>query len=114
MRFASHESPLLLEVLGDLLSHNAYKGPSDAKRLRGASISSGELCRWTTKIPRRLTFELADHALTLQFDDRRTGESQLPLSAVEERFKVELANADAWYATLRSKEQDWIANTRRS
>ncbi len=104
MRFGNHDSPVLLEALGELLlsratgdsSHRlacrallkaSYEAddPEEQKRLRmAAQMSLG----WQTAMPN---------------EDKR-----IPLVLVESSFKDELAEADHWYQQVCDDEQRWI------
>jgi hypothetical protein len=108
MRFAYHESPILLEVLGDLLAgvEGGYDATTDAKRLaaraylRASSESQKEKARQTYR-------ELAKVILQLQTKSEES-EATLPLEDLEKDFQGELAEASRWYADLKNRELGWI------
>jgi tetratricopeptide (TPR) repeat protein len=106
MRFADHASPMLLEVLGDLLSDGF--AALDGKRLAGrAFIRASHMVQepnTSTKYLNRATF-----VLNLQTRHPATQE-KLPLSEVQVRFAEELADAENWYAELKAQELSWIAS----
>lgn len=109
MRFADHKSPVLLEVLGDLLWHDTYQGESTGKRL--AARAYLKAAREVTNSEARAGYrQLADESLTLQTRDPAS-QVQLKVKEVEPQFEAELADAEKWYADLKAKELEWIAST---
>lgn len=105
MRFGNYRSPVLLEALGDLLI--ADPGSLGAKQLAARAYlkASYELDDPDARAAYR---NLAKSALALQTVRPRTS-TQMPLSALERQLKRELAEAEAWYASIQSDEQRWIA-----
>jgi tetratricopeptide (TPR) repeat protein len=103
MRFAYFDSPVLLEVLGDLLSDNPrIDGKQLAARAYLQAASSAKTAE--QKADYR---ELASFVLMMQTRHPGT-EKPLPLSELEEDFRSELEDASKWYAELRSREIGWI------
>lgn len=102
MRFGQHDSPLLLEALGDLLSANV--GDYDAKRLAArAYLLAGE----ASGDPRaRARYEARVELILSQQETEKR--ERLTLTEVKEALAKERAEADAWYADLAARERTWI------
>ncbi len=109
MRFGKHNSPVLLEALGCLLSppnnHDELMG--DAKQLAARAYllagyeSPDEAARMSYR-------DLAQKALHMQTDGNTLDQVQMTLPELEAVFKKELAQGTAWYSDLRAKEAGWI------
>jgi tetratricopeptide (TPR) repeat protein len=104
MKFGKHDSPIILEALGDLLVLIQGVGPyGHGKELAARAYL-------------KASYEVQDEAAKEQFrvmakdaiHMRRPRESELTLDQTEKDFKKELADADAWYSDLRGKEIGWI------
>jgi tetratricopeptide (TPR) repeat protein len=108
MRFANHDSPVLLEVLGDLLRNGRYvRHPEhDAKQLAARAYLKASYAMNDEKA-REAYRDKARMAITGQSKTRH-GSDQLPLEELEESFKEELSRADAWFAEVRKNELTWI------
>ena len=97
MRFANHANPMLLEALGDLLSHG--RPDVDAKRLASRAYL-------------RASYEVRDPSAQQQF--RALAEAAIHMQAshtladLEAEFRGELADAETWFGELRNKEIKWI------
>lgn len=106
MRFGNYRSPVLLEALGDLLGRGLDL--SDAKQLAARAYlkASYEVADPNAKKAYR---EKAWRALQMQTSDGILSTSQLSLEEVEQRFRKELREADAWYQPVRADELRWIA-----
>ncbi len=107
MRFAKHDSPILLEALGSLLEHGGDRDPeTDAKLLAARAYlqASYHAPDETSKTAYR---EMARGALSLQ-TPRRDKQAQVTLEAVEEQFQQELTEAQEWYTELHGREVAWI------
>ena len=107
MRFSKHDHPILLEVLGQLLTET-YQPNQDAKRLAArcyialADSSNEESLR-------RKYMELGTRALQLQ----TTGQSttiQLKIEEIAKTFRKEQEQANRWFDDLAEKEASWIAS----
>lgn len=103
LRFGNHDSPVLLEVLSDLL---LVDRETDAKRLAARALL-------------KASYEVDDDAARLAFRTKATSalSMQTPrpdeyrsmkLEEIEAMFADELAEAEAWYAELVINEQAWI------
>lgn len=102
MRFGQHDSPVLLEALGDLLMALGFE--QDAKRLASRAYlkasyetegKSSNAYRWK-----------AECALGNQSP---TGASEsMPLNHLETMFAVELKEAKSWATAVRADELAWI------
>lgn len=96
MRFSKHDSPVLLEALGSLLTEDSHE---DAKQLAARAYLQASYQTDDTDV-RDAYREMANDALQMQVG--------ISLSRVETQFKRELADAEAWYSELREKELSWI------
>lgn len=104
MRFGHHDSPILLTALGDLLKPHADMASSQlASR---AYLRAAEFTKDETR--RDALLWLAKGAIKMQRHKVRGQEVDLDLQTVKADFAEELADADAWYATLAEDEQRWI------
>lgn len=108
MRFGTHDSPVLLEALGFLLAADDLTTAQDAKLLasRAFLMASMKAEDGQAKAAYRA---LAEGALVGQTPGR--GTDQITLEEVEETFQRELADAESWYADLRSKEIRWVSES---
>jgi hypothetical protein len=107
MRFANHDSPVLLEVLGDLFCAGHGSAPSrDEKQLAARAFlkASYEVKDEQTRNAYR---QRAESALSVQSKTSGTGE-QLPLTELEASFQDELKQADDWFSDVRKNELTWI------
>lgn len=107
MRFAYHESPILLEVLGDILSgYSGYSPELDAKRLAARAYLQAS---YQVKDPaeKQSYRELAKRILSLQTKNENTQEA-LPLEDLEVDFRRELDDAARWYSELQQREVGWL------
>ncbi len=106
MRFARHDSPLLLEALGWLLLHgDGFDRDNDGKRLAArAFLKAAYASKDEAKRGYRV---LARKALQFQTVHPQTHDA-LPLEQLENDFQQELADANRWYAEVREDELRWI------
>lgn len=105
MRFGHHDSPILLEAVGDLLLAQTEEG-GDAKRLAARAYlkASYEVDNETAKAAYRA---LAEQCLEMQTAGRGHS-SSIGLKAIEASFRKELREADKWYKGVCLNEQKWI------
>ncbi len=103
MRFADYDNPLLLEVLGDLLIASGM--PEDGKQLSARAYLAASY-KFKGQPEEKEYRVLAEKALHNQA--RRGDDEQMPLAALEEEFRKERAEAEAWYRNLEHKESLWI------
>ncbi|MBX3414723.1 MAG: hypothetical protein KF708_18690 [Pirellulales bacterium] len=103
MRFANHESPILLEALGSLLLEGHRSDDAKFLAARAYLKASYESPDDPTRAAYR---EMAGQALSMQTQGALNRE--VSLAQVESDFQQELADADAWYTQLRDKELAWI------
>jgi tetratricopeptide (TPR) repeat protein len=105
MRFAKHDSPVLLEALGLLLSHREWASEDDAKQLAARAF-----LRASYEVPdgpnRVLYRRMAAGALAHQSSP--SGDHHDMLGTVETAFQKELEEGRVWYADLRERELSWI------
>ena len=112
MRFANHESPILLKALRDLLVHKQYgsRPEIDAKRLAArVTLKLGYSAKDRSFTPAAV--KEAEEIIEYQYRSGRNA-TVLPVAELADRFKQELAEADSWYADLRAKEIEWINSGR--
>jgi tetratricopeptide (TPR) repeat protein len=103
MKFGKHDSPVLLEALGTLLTPMFG---DDAKLLAARAYLKASYD--APEGPARTVYRwLAEHALLRQTPGPGR-EEQISLEQVEADFQKELAEANAWYAKLRERELSWI------
>jgi tetratricopeptide (TPR) repeat protein len=112
MKFGKYDSPILLQVLGDLLlvdkqGHAVVNGNEDAKQLAARAYLKASYEPTRT---RSFDRDRARFALKLQVVHGLSEDADVEakFSIVEPRFKDELAEATAWYEDLRQKEIAWI------
>lgn len=104
MRFSKHDSPIVLEALGDLLL--GQNSDFDAKLLATrAYLKASYAC--TDPQEKTAYREMARWALDLQVVSPRN-QTQLSLEALEKDFQRELNEAQEWYEELKSREIGWI------
>jgi hypothetical protein len=106
MKFGKHDSPVLLEVLADLLLVENRLSRDDAKRLATRALLKAS---YEVKDPdsRAAYRQLAKVALNYQ-TRAPDNTSQLPLEELEQTFLQELEDARTWYEQLRQDEIGWI------
>ena len=106
MKFGHHDSPVLLEALGDLLLAN--DDDQDAKRMAArayirAAESAGD--SESAAIYRNLAAKAIE---THSRYDEPGIHPMLSLGIVEQRLKYELEDANLWFHKLVKREQEWI------
>lgn len=99
MRFGRHDSPVLLEALGDLLT-----APQDQRRDARLLAARAYLRAAAGADEQRkpLLRKKADSALSLH--------EHVELAEVEAELAEELAQAEQWFEDLMRREQQWIAD----
>ena len=104
MKFGNYNSPVLLEALGFLLLYGDEK--EDAKQLAARAFlkASYEVVSGDSKSDYRF---LASRALFTQTSPEARNKS-VTLDQIENEFKEELKDAEAWYNDLYQKEIAWI------
>jgi tetratricopeptide (TPR) repeat protein len=105
MKFGKHDSPVLLEALGSLLTNDYADPAADAKLLAARAYlkASYELPEGPARAAYR---KMAAQAIQMQM--RRDQPGQMTLEQLEADFQKELEEARAWYADLRERELSWI------
>jgi tetratricopeptide (TPR) repeat protein len=115
VRFAKWDSPLLQEVLGDLLAHNysVKKGGFGEERdfdvdanLLAARAYLQASYHVKDEETRDAYRELASGTLKRQYKPKG---GKLSLDELEAEFTKKLKDADAWYQKVRAAEIRWIA-----
>jgi hypothetical protein len=102
MKFADHESPLLLEALGNLLAD--LRDEKDAKQLAARAYLKASYVT-NDEESKAVYRKMAQSALYMQ---RQPDADETSLEQVEGEFHRELQEANEWYAALREKELAWI------
>lgn len=105
MKFGTHDSPILLEAMGDLLINSGwYEG---ARMLAARAYLKAA---YSTEQSRAKKLYRDKAKITLHF--QQTVENNLgiavTLEEVEKQFKVELAQGTSYYNQIRSDELTWI------
>jgi tetratricopeptide (TPR) repeat protein len=105
MRFGHHDSPILLEAMGDLLL--SVGDMSDAKRLATraylkASFESDD------QSARQAYTQLAEAALQMQTTSSFS-HKQLSITDLTQQLQQEIQQAERWYHDVKSRELTWIA-----
>lgn len=108
MRFGQHDSPILLEALGDLLvmvDHGEER--EAAKQLAARAYLSAAL---GVTEPEAVAWyrNAAKGALSMQLDEH---ERSVTVERVEAELAIERREAEAWYAQVRADELRWIADS---
>jgi tetratricopeptide (TPR) repeat protein len=110
MRFANHDSPILLEALGDLLRNDRLRHGGgttwDEKHLAARAYLKASYAV-SDEQARRSYRNKADDARSLQLKYSDTGD-ELSLDELEASFMQEVAQADEWFAGVRKNEIQWI------
>jgi tetratricopeptide (TPR) repeat protein len=115
MRFGKHDSPILLEALGNLLAPGPLNDSSfeDGKRLAARAYlkAAYEINEADPKENKDSSLEtyrnLARNAIEWQARTPRS-DVYLPFEELEEDFKKELMDANSWYKELCERERSWI------
>ena len=105
MRFGNHRSPVLLEALGDLLVTNSRE--HNALQLAARAYLAASQVPGHTDVVKAGYRALAEEALVMQLENPPQQET-LTLEALEDAFRQESADADAWYEALANDERSWI------
>ena len=100
MRFGNHDSPILLEALGDVMQSEPY--PQADGKLIAARCYLIASYRTENEESCEQYRKMAEHALCLH--------RKMTIQKLESELKEELADANAWYAKLKQQEQQWIDN----
>jgi tetratricopeptide (TPR) repeat protein len=106
MKFGKHDSPVLLEALGTLLTRGLDDPKDDAKLLAARAYLKASY--EVPEGPARTAYRaLATKALYMQ-TSKLHNTSQLTVELLEPDFKKELEEGQAWYAELHERELSWI------
>lgn len=105
MKFGNYESPILLEVLGNLLSNdeNMFK---DAKLLATRAYLKASYSVENEEA-KKIYRDLANSALEMQTRSP-TDSIQMTLGELERQLKLELEQSNKWYEQVRQDEIRWI------
>lgn len=106
MKFASHNSPLLLESLGNLLSHGFTDAmESDAKQLAARAYLRASY--ESKDAGAKATYRLAAEEVVKSQSEMGSSNS-ISFSKLESQFTLELADAKQWSDELFAREKKWI------
>jgi tetratricopeptide (TPR) repeat protein len=109
MKFGNHESPVLLEALGNVLSEYQFQfddRSEDAKQLAARAYLKASYTV-SEEEARKGYRELANRVLVYQARKPSTHKS-FPLEELEAGFRQELGEAKEWYENLQQSEAAWI------
>ena len=105
LKFGNHDSPILLEALGDLLVSRGYD--SDGKQLAARAYLKAS---YEAEEPTAQRFYRDKAKSCLEFqtigDDSNT---TLKLGELEKQFATELLEARSWHEAVAMKEKAWLA-----
>ena len=104
MRFGHHDSPVLLEVLGDLFARTLENRLAARCYLKASYEVEDPAAKAAYRVKAR-------GALSLQLEPTIVGDhtvNRLTLDELEANFEMELADAETWYEGLRRDELGWI------
>ena len=102
MRFSRHDSPILLEVLGELLAAGGAKQLAYRAYMSAANHASDGLAKKRYRM-------LASHILSHQLDSwKEANNVKVSERQIADDFVKEQADADAWYESLAAAELSWI------
>lgn len=99
MRFGHHDSPILLEALGDLLLADGYRNDSKMLAARAYLKASYEVDDSAASTAYR---ERAQQALEMQFGRK--------MQEIEADFKSEIAQGNQFFRQISADERAWIAS----
>ena len=106
MKFGNHDSPVLLEALGDLLVSRGYD--SDAKRLAARAYLKASY--EAKELPAQLAYrDKAKNCLVFQTRGGASNDT-VTLSELKSQFQSELSEASLWYEKIVTQEKGWIAD----
>ena len=98
MRFGSHDSPILLEALGDLL--DAQDSETGSQRLAARAFL-------------KAAYETDDPVAVARYREKARSalisQQSVTLAGVEARLKEEIAKGDDYFAEIEADEKAWIA-----
>jgi hypothetical protein len=107
LKFGNHESPILLEVLGNLLCNCNYRFSENDRNmaarayLRASYLVDDEQSRLDYQ-------ELASSVLDMQRRHPYSSQS-VTLKATEHALKADILDAQQWYEQVKENELKWIA-----
>lgn len=109
MRFGRHDSPVLLEVLGDLLlTSSPSQSRLDAKLMAGRAYLMASRAEGLSDAVRAHYRKIAEGALAMQTPPGSSS-SSIGLERVERDLEAELAEAKAFTDAIAAQERQWIA-----
>jgi len=105
MRFGNHDSPVLLEALGDLLI-SGERTDSNKRLATRAYLKAAYESK--NKTAQDYDLKLAQQSIKGQTKGRLSN-AELPFEELAAQFKKELAEAKEWYTQVEADEKRWIA-----
>lgn len=113
MRFGNFQSPILLEVLGDLLF--IYRDEFDSKRLAARAYLKASFHVENRKEKRRLR-DLASYAIQFQAEPPKSREpnsfsstrDSVSIVKLKASLESEIKEAQTWFEQIRNDEIQWI------
>jgi tetratricopeptide (TPR) repeat protein len=110
LRFANHESPILLEALGFLLMEPRHETVLNAKQLAARAFLKAGMHVDNAESQKSYRF-MAHNVLIMQVPQDKPNR-KITVKILETDFARELAEAKTWYDELRAKELTWIREGR--
>lgn len=108
MRFGKHDSPILLEVLGDLLYGGEGDRSNNQQLAARAYLRASDLAQGQPEVSATYR-KRAEAVLVMQMGG--TGQNgRMELRDLEPVFQKELADAEAWFQTLAQNEHQWVTD----
>lgn len=109
MRFGKHDSPILLETLGDLLYYGEGDRSNNQMLAARAYLQASDLTKEQPEVSSAYR-RRSEVILSLQMGGSGPN-GTLTLAELESTFQKELADANAWTRTLVNDEHYWLANS---
>ena len=121
MKFGNYESPVLLEVLGDLLyAANSGTDPGAGHLAARAYLKvaidmpEGEIAdKYRAKATQSLELLYLDEGIRNRLGPHRSRDMYegpvIGIRSMEKTLKLEVQSADAWFEEIATKEKAWIA-----
>jgi hypothetical protein len=109
MHFADHQSPILLEALGDLLLTGQME--KNATQLAARAYLRAAQVTADPAVAARLR-KMSEEAIASHIDFEEKGPGGREPKDLEAELAKEVAFGSAWFAAIESNEQRWIAEGR--
>ena len=109
MRFGKHDSPILLEALGDLLYYGEGDRSNNQQLASRAYLQASYLTKDQPEVSSAYR-RRAEVMLSLQMGGSGPN-GTLTLAELESTFQKELSDANAWTLTVVNDEHHWLASS---